>query len=475
MNFERMPKKTKWVGKVVTCVVLIAVCGTLLYFRENLTDRIAKVFASTDKDPIPVAKLERQPFSLTVTANGEITGLETTTVNTPNTSAGQLTIAWLVPEGTFVNAGDLVVRFDSTTAQLDLESRQNTLAKNRQDTSIRTQQIQTDERNRAIDLRIAEENYHYSVSVMPEDESIFSRWDIISAAADERYDRENLEFMRHRIRTQQRADRSQQQVLTITRNQAQTEVNRIENTLNSLELRAPVGGLVLYFRDRRAEPAVGDRSSPGQTIMEIINLDALQARIHVLERDGGFLERDLPVNIRLDAVPEKVYTGVIRTVSAVAQSLTRNSPLRYFTCEVTIVDASADLRRIRPGMLLRADVVLQEYESVFIVPSGAVTERPLQSDTVVHIQVGQDRFEQRVVEMGLGSHGEAVILSGVNEGETIALVDPAGPRQLSLPDFNATQTTGGGQPKAKIMMMGPGGGMPGGMGGMGGMGGGRGR
>jgi multidrug efflux pump subunit AcrA (membrane-fusion protein) len=471
MNFERMPKKTKWGGRIALCAVLVILVGTALYFRDTLSDRITSVFAATDRDPIPVAVLERQPFSLTVTANGEITGLETTTVATPNTNAGQLTIAWLVEEGTFVNAGDPIIRFDSTDAQLNLEQRQNTLESNQQNTSIRTQQQITDERIRSIDLRIAEENYNHAVTVMPEDETIFSRWDIISTAADLRYNREELDFLRHRIRTQQRDDRSKQQVLTIARNQAQTEVNRLEQTLNSLEVRAPVGGLVLYFRDRRSEPAVGDRSLPGQAVLEIVNLDALQARIHVLERDGGFLERDLPVQIRLDAVPEKVYTGVIRTVSAVAQSLTRGSPLRYFTCEVTILDAGADMRRIRPGMNLRADVVLHEYESVFVVPSGAVTERPLQNDTVVHIQVGPDRFEPRMVEVGLGSHGEAVILSGVQAGETIALVDPAGPRQLTLPDFNAAQTTTGTQPKAKmIMQMGPGGGM-GGMGGGGGRGG----
>jgi len=460
MNLERMPKRSKSGGRIAIYAILIIAAGTLLHFHENLSDRITRVFAATDRNSIPVTMLERQQFSYTVTGNGEITGLETTAVTTPNTNAGQLTISWLVEEGIFVNAGDPIIRFDSTDAQLNLEQRRNTLESNTQETLIRTQQQITDEKIRAIDLKIAEENYNHALAVMPQDETIFSMWDIISAASDERYNREELEFLRHGIRTQQRNDLSQQQVLTIARNQAQTEVARFEQTLNSLEVRAPVDGLVLYFRDRQTEPAVGDRSLPGQTILEIVNLDALQARVHVLERDGGFLERDLPVQIRLDAVPEKVFNGVIRTVSAVAQSLTQGSPLRYFTCEVTIVDAGADLRRIRPGMNLRADVVLHEYESVFVVPSGAVTERPLQNDFVVHVQVGLDRFEPRVVEAGMGSHGEAVILSGVQAGETIALVDPAGPRPLTLPDFNAVQTTAT-QPQGKVMT-GPGGGMTGG-------------
>jgi len=112
--------------------------------------------------------------------------------------------------------------------------------------------------------------------------------------------------------------------------------------------------------------------------------------------------------------------------------------------------------------------VLHEYESCFIVPSGAVTARELQNDTVVFIK-NEDRFETRVVEIGLSSHGEAVILSGVEEGEIVALVNPDGTRKLSLPDFNVSATTT--QPQGKVMM-GSGGGMPGGGFPGGGMGGG---
>jgi len=90
MNFERMPKKSKLGGRIMFCALIIIAIGTLLYFHENLSYRVSTVFASTDKDPIPVTRLVRQPFSLTVSADGEIVGLETVTVNTPNTSAGQL-------------------------------------------------------------------------------------------------------------------------------------------------------------------------------------------------------------------------------------------------------------------------------------------------------------------------------------------------------------------------------------------------
>ena len=191
-----------------------------------------------------------------------------------------------------------------------------------------------------------------------------------------------------------------------------------------------MSGLVLYQRDRREEPQVGNDYQPGQVLVELINLDVLQARIYVLERDGGSLAKDLPVIIKLDAVPDKEYHGSITSVSSVAGSLERNSPLRYFTCDVSISDAGRDLKRIRPGMNLRGDVVLQQYESCFVVPSSAVTFREEQKDSVVYVREGND-FVPRVVQTGLSSHGEAVILDGIEENALIALCNRRNPCSMS--------------------------------------------
>jgi RND family efflux transporter MFP subunit len=464
-NPESGRRSKRKLGRMVVLVLLIAGGVLLFHYRGDLSSRISKVFAAADEDSIPTARLERQSFSLSVASTGEIVGMETTPVNTPSTSSGSLTIAWLIPEGTFISAGDPVIRFDSTDAILNLERQQNTLDANLTNTRIRTLQQQTEERVLGIDREDAEMEYEYAVTVMPEDESIFSRWDIITAQADAHYAKERIEFLKSKAKTQQRIARSDQQILNIERTRAESEVSIIQQTLNSLELRSPVDGLVLYRRDRRQEPQVGDQSTPGQAALEVINLDILQARIYVLERDGGGLERGQQVVIRLDAIPEKEYHGTITAVSAVASSLERNSPLRYFTCDVAIMDAGMDLERIRPGMNLRGDVVLQHYQSSFVVPSGAVTHRNNGRDSFVFIR-NNGRFEERLVTTGMSSHGEAIILEGVEEGEMIALTNPFETRQLTLPDFNrGTQDAGGfpaGMPPGGMRMIGGGGGGGGG-------------
>jgi hypothetical protein len=142
-----------------------------------------------------------------------------------------------------------------------------------------------------------------------------------------------------------------------------------------------------------------------------------------------------PVVIKLDAIPDREYHGSISSVSSVAGSIEMNSILRYFTCDVAVTDAGGDLKRIRPGMNLRGDVVLEKYESCFVVPPSAVNYREKERDNQVYVKT-KDSFQAKTVKTGLSSHGEAVILDGVQEGELIALKNPFETRKLSLPDFS---------------------------------------
>jgi HlyD family secretion protein len=445
------------VGRIIILLVLIIGGISLFMFRDSLWAKFSKVLAASEEDPVPVTKLTKQSFRVTVPSTGEVVGMETTSITTPNTPSGSLKLSWLIPEGSYVHEGDPVVRFDSTDAKLSLEKQQNTLEANQQRTKITTNTQSTNDKVLGYDRTSAELDYEYDMTVMPEDETIFSKWDIITAQADANYARERIEFLKSKAKTQQRSARSDQQILAIERNRAQSEVQVIQTTLNSLELRVPKAGLVLYHRERREETRIGDECQPGQVLLELVNLDVLQARIYILERDGGSLAKGQPVIIRLDAIPNKEYHGTIRTVSTVAGSLERNSPLRYFTCDVSITDAGRDLKQIRPGMNLRGDVVLEKYDSCFVVPSSAVNYREKEKDNLVYVKKG-NTFVGAPVQTGLSSHGEAVILGGINDGTLIALRNPFETRKLYLPDFSKGSAQDGrmmrgGMPNRGMMMM----------------------
>ncbi len=463
MTYHPEPKETKTtlkgrITRIVFFLLLIAAgIGTILY-RDAIMSRMSKVIAASEEDPIPVQVLQQEAFQLEVPAFGEIIGLGSVPVSTPSTRSGGLKVAWLVPEGSFVKAGDLVVRFDSTDATLNLQSQTNTLVANEQRTGITTGKQTTDSKVLTIDRTDAQKEYDYALTVMPQDETIFSKWDIIEAKLNADYAKERIDFLSNKSRFQQRIARADQQILAIERNKALGEIQIARQTLDALELRSPADGLLIYRRDRRRDPQVGDESHPGQVLVEVVDLAALQARIYVLERDSGSLAKDKPVVIRMDAIPDREFNGILKGVSALAQPLERNSPLKYFSCEVTITDAGESLRKIKPGMSLEAKVILEKYEDCYVVPSSAVTVKG--TENLVYIQQA-DRFVPRAVRLGMGLHGQSTILSGVQNNEIIALRNPFEERKAYLPDFSkggAQDQRGGrggpgGGPGREIRMM----------------------
>ncbi len=437
-------------------LVVVAALVSVFMFRDTIWTRISKVLAATEEDPIPVEVLQKRDYQAEIPAYGEIVGLESTPVPTPSTRSGGMRVAWLIPEGSFVEEGDVLVRFDNSNAQLTLEQQQNTLASNQENFKISTGNAATNEKNLAIDKLDAEKDYEYSMTVLPQDETIFSKWEIIDAKLNADLSKSRIDLLGRRGAVQKRNARSDQQMIIIDRNKAQAEIDITQQTLNSMQLKSPKPGLVLWRRDHMRDPQVGDESQAGQVLVEVIDLNALQARIYVLEREAGALATGQNVRVRLDSMPEKEYHGTVRMVSALAQPLQRQSPLKYFTCDVIISDAGPDMKRIKPGMTItNARVIPQKYENCYVVPASAVTEKGI--DSLVYIKQGE-RFVARTVKVGAGMHGQAILLSGVKDGELIAMRNPFESRKAHLPDFSKAGVGGRGGPGPGMMRGGPGGG-----------------
>lgn len=105
-------------------------------------------------------------------------------------------------------------------------------------------------------------------------------------------------------------------------------------------------------------------------------------------------------------------------------------------------------------------VIPSKYDSCYVLPASAVSMKG--SDTVVYVKQG-DRFVSRTVNLGAATHGQATVLSGIQDGEVIATRNPFETRKARLPDFSKATAGGRGGPPGP-----PSGGGPGGMDGGGG-------
>lgn len=441
--------RVKIVRWVVICAILASTGIMAALYRTRVVEATSTFFAPQNLEPVPTMVAKRTPFTLKLPAIGEIIGLETVPVPTPRVQDGSLKVAWLIPEGSFVKEGDVLVRFDSTEAQLNLETQETTLASTGKQINLQEEKSRTDSVVLDIDKRDAESEYDFAVNSMPQDKDIFSKWEIIEAQINAGLAKEKMTFISSKQKVSRRTARSDMQILTIDKNKSLNEIDIAKTTLNSMELKAPKAGLALYRRDMRRDPQVGDQTFPGQVLVELVDLSSLQARIWILEVDAAGLNKGLPVEVLMDALPGRIFDGTVRQVAALAQPLEQNSPLKYFECQVLIKTQLEDLKKVRPGMSLKAEVITNKYDSVFIVPNSSVETKDGRS--TLYVKKGKD-FEAREVKIGSRNHGQTAVLEGLKENDVLAMRNPFEARKVTLPDFSKVGMQQGMTGGPRVMM-----------------------
>jgi multidrug efflux pump subunit AcrA (membrane-fusion protein) len=419
-------------------LILLGIAVAALIFGDTVPNRLQMVSADTEEDPVPLSAVEKKACVVTIPAFGEIAGANNVSIHVPETRSGPLTIAWMVPEGSLVKAGELLVRFDKTDLELILEKQKNALASINKRIEIAEKAKATSERGLKIDTTSAELDYQYAKDLLPEDKSIFSKWEIMEAEMDTKLEEERLGFLKQKQQLQAQISESDLRLALIDRDQAKAEMDIARKTMEALELTAPVPGVVIYHKRRNVKPEIGDQCWPRQVLLEVMELEKLQARLYVLERDAGGLKAGMEADIQLDSFPDRTFKGRIESVTPLAQSLERNSPLLYFTCDASIAMTPEDLEAVRPGMLLEAGIIRQKFNSCMIVPESAIVTK--EDEDLVYTQQN-GKFTPRAVETAPGPHGQMLILKGVGEGEIIALRNPFETRKLSLPDFSKASRT----------------------------------
>lgn len=139
----------------------------------------------------------------------------------------------------------------------------------------------------------------------------------------------------------------------------QVDVDRIENSINSMTVMAPGSGVVIHVRDRRNnKKAVGDNVWGGQRVIEFPDMTQLEAHIEVPERESARIRVGQQVRFTMDAVPEKDFIGEITSLASVIHTRSTNQPDKVFDATVRLLNP--DIALMRPGMNINAEILLDE-------------------------------------------------------------------------------------------------------------------
>jgi HlyD family secretion protein len=161
---------------------------------------------------------------------------------------------------------------------------------------------------------------------------------------------------------------------------SEANLTSADDQLRKTTLYAPLSGVVtqlLVEKGERAQPGI--MSSPQATLMTIADLSVIQAELKVDETDIVNLTIGDSAQIKVDALPDDVFEGVVSEIgnSPIQSSSSSTQEAKDFKVIVTLNKPSS---KIRPGMSCTGDIVTETRKNVLVMPIQALTVRDVEVD-----------------------------------------------------------------------------------------------
>jgi RND family efflux transporter MFP subunit len=404
-------------------IIMWSIVGVLLagggYAAYRYTNKVEEV-------QVPVAKVRRGEFVIAVRTRGEIKSVNSVILTAPQVPNPR--IVKIAESGRMIKKGDVVVEFDAA------QQEQTLLEQNTNVRTVDSEIVQTKASHRMVDeqdgmnLMTAQYNLERSkleaskAEVVSVIEGAKSRIDVGTSEGDLKV--VNTVIDAHK--TTQKADLTR---LGQRRDKTIRDVERAKGYLSKMVLRAPQDGIVNILPNFRAQGSFGSAPPPfkegdsawtGAAMAEIPDLSNMRIELNLEEVDRGRLQMGQKVKVRVDAIADREMPAELDWISPIAAI-----QFRGFGPGDKTFPARATLRqldnRLRPGMSGTAEIVIESQPNTIMIPVRASFTH--QGKPAVYVQKGKD-FVIRHIEVGKRNETDMVILSGLKEGEMVALENP---------------------------------------------------
>ena len=380
---------------------------------------------------VPTTRVQRGRVQVTVYPVGELRGTRSTQLAVPP-MGGQLQIVKLADTGDAVKAGDVVVEFDASEqefnleqARFDLQLAQQDIVKADAEAAVQAAEDEVALLHARYDVRRAELDVQSNelVSAIKAQQNVI----LLEEA------RQKLAQLESDVKIHRETSRASGAGLVEKRTKAQLSVQVAERNIDSLRVRAPFDGFVtirtnfnafggIGFPGVMPDFRVGDATFPGQPIADLVDASRIEVAAKLQEQDRANVAPGQSVEVAVDAAPDATLRGTVRTVSGVASRGLFDAGTRQFDIAFDV----AGNGRIRPGVSAAIAISGQAYDNVLFVPRTAVFD--VAGRPTVYIRASGS-FDAHEVRVRAWTDSVAVV-ENIEPSAEVALVDP-----------NATSTT----------------------------------
>lgn len=194
---------------------------------------------------------------------------------------------------------------------------------------------------------------------------------------------------------------------------ARAGIARSQVLIDQKLIRAPFAGM-LGIR----QVDVGRYVGPGAPLVTLTDLDRLLVDFTLPEHRSASLSTGLPVEIRADAYPDRVFLALLTTIEPQVDPLTRAIKL-----QATLANPD---RLMRPGMFVRARTIMPPQDEAITLPETVIDYTTYGESVFIVERDGQDesgapRYKavQTFVDVGARYDGKVAITKGVKPGDLV--------------------------------------------------------
>jgi HlyD family secretion protein len=337
-------------------------------------------------------------------------------------------LANLVEQGQRVEAGQVLLRMDPATLEVQLRDALSAQLKARRT----VQEMQDWDSSPAVSrarrsLRTAEMTAGNTQRKLTESENLFKRGIIPRNELDDlkqQTQQQQLDLAAARGELQQAQDQGRgeyRQIAEMELTNATVKYEALQKLLEGKEVKAPFSGIVVPAPgssntaqgggNNNAPVQAGSKVSQGQVLFGLANIERLKIVAKVSELDINQLHQGQAVEVMGDGFDGERLTGSVSVVSGLAIT-SDNQGSAQFPVTLSIPKLTPQqLQRVRLGMSARLTIVTYNNDQAIVIPSQAI-----QADMTVEYRAAMDKPVQRVKVTTGQSTPQGVEVFGLKPG-----------------------------------------------------------
>jgi HlyD family secretion protein len=186
-------------------------------------------------------------------------------------------------------------------------------------------------------------------------------------------------------------------------------------TAANTEIRATVSGMVLDVPVKTGNQVIeANNFNDGTTIATLADVEKMIFEGKVDESEVGKIKENLPLEITVGAIENATFDAVLDYIAP--KGVAENGAIQF---EIKGTLAKIDSTFIRAGLSANASIILARADSVMAVKEALVQYDPKTQEPFVEVEIGDQEFERRDLELGVSDGIQVEVKSGINKEDKI--------------------------------------------------------